>query len=186
MRRGADLAAWIASLPANDRDRIVEEALGLGTAPSAPPGEHLVGHHASGVDAVLEAVRDAPIRSDDVVLDLGAGLGKAALLIHLLTGARVRGVEIQEPLVVRAREAAARLDADVEFVHADARACAFVDATVIYLYAPFDGPVLADVARRLDTRVCALGVDLDRVAPHLERRPSASFWLAIYGRKRTE
>ena len=45
---------------------------------------------------------------DDVVVDLGAGLGKVALLARMLTGATVRGVEVQESLVRRAREAAGR------------------------------------------------------------------------------
>ena len=186
MRRGAELAAWIASLPAGDRDRVVEDALGIGSACSAPPGDHLIGHHASGVDAILAAVAELPIRSDDVVVDLGSGLGKAAILIALLTGARVRGIEIQEDLVHRARACAARLGARVDFVHGDVRTCAFDDATVLYLYCPFEGPVLAEIAQRMNARVCALGVDLDRLAPQLCRRPSDSFWLALYGRKRTE
>jgi SAM-dependent methyltransferase len=181
VKRGDDLIAWIASLPVASRDAIVEEWLGIGEAPSTSPGAHLVGHHASGVDAIVEAVRTVPIGREDVVVDLGAGLGKAALLIHLLTGARVRGIEIQPSLVVRARETASRLGLDVEFVEGDVPSSSFDDATVLFLYSPFDGPVLAQVARRMrGVRVCALGVDLDRVAPSLVRRPTDSFWLAFY------
>ncbi|MBS2015444.1 MAG: class I SAM-dependent methyltransferase [Deltaproteobacteria bacterium] len=191
MMRGAELLAWIASQPAIERDREVDAWLGIAEAPpSTAPGDHLVGYHPSGVDSILEAAREVPITARDVVLDLGAGLGKVALLIHLATGARARGIEIQPALVERARRAAARQGAtEVSFDVGDARSCDLGDANVFFMYLPFTGPALLEVLARLERIareraivVCTLGLDLERHAPWLRRRPLAEdvFWLAVY------
>ena len=51
----------------------------------------------------------------------GAGLGKAAMAVHLLTGARARGIELQPELVAAARAQARELGLDgVSFVETDA------------------------------------------------------------------
>ncbi len=184
-----DLRAWIASLPAAERDARVDERLGIaGPTPSSdPPGPDLVGHHASGVDAIVEAVDGAPIGAHDVVIDLGSGLGRVLLLVHLLTGARGHGIELQADLVDRARASVHHCGADVTFEHADVRVADLSAGTVFFLYAPFTGRVLVDVMNRLNDVarskrivVCALGIDLERAAPWLARRPTESFWLAIY------
>jgi SAM-dependent methyltransferase len=176
-------------LPEDTRDAAVEARLGIAEPASAtPPGEHLIGYHASGVGSILRALREVPVVPADVVIDLGAGLGKVVLLTRLLTGATARGVELQAPLVARARRAAASLELDVVFSHADAREAAIDDGTVIFHNLPFTGPALAAVldrlhaiARQRDIVVCALGVDLDRAAPWLiARRDVDAFWLSIY------
>jgi hypothetical protein len=175
MRSGPDLYAWLASLPPSDRDAAVERMLGLGdvtNVPTAPPAEHLLGHHMIGVSAIVRALHALPIREDDVVLDLGAGLGKLVALVHLFTGAHVRGVEIQSAIAEQAIS-------NVE--HGDARTCS-LDANVIFLYCPFEGAVLEHVCRRLDALddvvVCALGVDLP--CTRLRPRPGDDFWMTIW------
>jgi SAM-dependent methyltransferase len=187
---GPELRAWLRQLPASERDAAVERHLGLPTSeppPSTAPGEHLVGYHASGVDSILEALDAVPVVPGDVFVDLGAGLGKVTLLARLLTGATVRGVELQASLVERARVIAELCGVFVEYVQGDAREVTFDDGTVFFLYAPFTGPILdavvsrlLAVARRRDVVVCTLGLDLDRSAPWLVRRRLDSFWLAIY------
>ena len=146
-----------------------------------------MGYHASAAAPIAQMLREVPVTSSDVLVDLGAGLGKVALLARLWTGARVRGIELQASLVTRARDAAARVGLDVDFVCDDARAAALDDGTVFFMYAPFTGPVLREVLARLEnvarTRritVCTLGIDVDREAPWLVRRASDAFWLAIY------
>lgn len=189
--RGSELVAWIGGLPSEDRDRALDEHVGIGeaTPPSTPPGEHLVGYHASGIEPVLEIVRETPIRESDVVVDLGAGLGRVALLVHLLTGARVRGIELQPDLVSRAIAAAKACKASggVRFELGDVRTHDLDGGNVYFMYLPFTGPVLLEVLARLRTIaerrkivVCTLGLDLDRLAPWLVRRPLESFWVAIY------
>jgi SAM-dependent methyltransferase len=187
--RGSALLEWLASLPPDARDAALEAHLGVAfPAPlPAPPGDHLIGYHASGVAAIVRALIEVPVAPGDVVVDLGAGLGKVVLLARLLTGAIARGIEIQPALVERARGAASRLGVDVGFTHADVREADLDDGTVFFMYAPFVGPVLTEVLDRLrglaarrGIVVCALGVDLDREAPWLVRRPIDAFWLAIY------
>ncbi|MBX3187468.1 MAG: hypothetical protein KF819_10660 [Labilithrix sp.] len=187
--RGAELLAWLAALPPDDRDRAVEEHLHLADRAhaSSAPGEHLVGYHASGVAPIVRAVLEIPIVAEDVFVDLGSGLGKVVRLVELLTGARARGVEVQGALVDHARDAAARDGSDVAFTHADARDAALDDGTVFFMYTPFTGHALADVTERLlavaERRaivVCCLGFDLDRHAPSLVRRDFDAFWLSVY------
>lgn len=179
MRSGPDLYAWLASLPAGERDAAFERELGIaglgGPAHTASPGPHLVGHHMVSIGAVVRAIHAIPIRSSDVVLDLGAGAGKLLALVRLLTDARVRGVEIQ-PSLVRAATSIANVE------EGDARTCALDDATVVFMYCPFEGPELAKVASRVEEHrpeiVCALGVDppLHR----FRRRPLHDFWMGIW------
>lgn len=172
MRSGPDLYAWLASRPVATRDADVERMLGVAATSSESPGEHLVGHHTTSVAAIVRAIHAIPIRQDDVVLDLGAGVGKVVALVNLLTGANARGIEIQPELVARSIARVA---------HGDARTCD-LSASVIFLYCPFEGPVLEEVSRRLDALedvvVCALGVDLR--CRQLRPRPSGDFWMTIW------
>jgi hypothetical protein len=184
-----DLLEWLASVPPDERDRAVDAHLGI-AAPVPPcpcPGEHRLGYHASGVAPILRMLIDVPVVRGDVLVDLGAGLGKVVFLTHLLTGATARGIEIEPELVRRSHEAAARLAMNVGLAQGDARTADLHDGTVFFLYLPFTGPVLAevlgrlrDIASRRAIVVCALGVDLDREARWLARRPTDEFWLAIY------
>ena len=188
MRRCA-LLDWLASLPPHSRDSAIEAHLTLDHAHAgeAPPGEHMLGHHAAGIAPIVRMLLEVPLTEADTLVDLGSGLGKVVLVARMLTGAVSRGIEIQPALVEGARAAAARLGVDVRFTCADARHAELDDGTVFFLYAPFTGPVLAEVMARLGviarTRaivVCALGVDLDRGAPWLVARESDAFWLTIY------
>lgn len=187
--RGDGLLEHLAKRPPEERDGAVERLLGLagasqGLTTLAP---ELIGYHASGVAPIVQALVDVPVSAEDVVIDLGAGLGKVALLAHLLTGARAVGIELQPDLAAHALSRAEALGLNgVSFVTADVRDAKLDDATVIYLYLPFTGAVLdavmekvEAVARRRTLVVCALGLDLHRFA-WLEPRPSSSFWLSLY------
>lgn len=186
-----DVLEAIARSSPRDRDRVADAKLGIaGPTSSAPPGTELVGYHPSGVASIVRMLVEVPVTERDVFVDLGSGLGKVVLLTHLLTGAKARGVEMQLDLVRRARAAAERSRAEVEFVRADVRTVgsAFLeDGTVFFLYLPFTGSALDEVLARLrvvaERRtivVCTLGLDLDRAASWLRRRPLDAFWLAVY------
>ena len=183
-----DLLAWLASLAPDARDAAVEKHLGIDVqVSSASPGEHLVGYHASGVAPIVHALLEVPVTSEDVLFDIGAGLGKVLLLARLLTGATTRGVELQSAMADHARAAARRLALDIEVTVSDARDADLFSGTVFFLYLPFTGPVLLEILDRLravaDQRaivVCTLGLDLEPHAPWLVRREIDSFWLAIY------
>ncbi len=188
--RGTALTALLEAIPAAARDAWVERLLGIDTTPVPSSQGELIGHHASGVGALLHILRDVPVRDTDVFVDLGAGLGKATLLTHLLTGATVVGLEHEALLVEAARQRVADLGlTGVTYLHGDARE-AIPEGTVYYLYLPFTGAALEAAMARLEaaTRgrevvVCTLGLDLARW-PWLRARESSDFWTCIYDRVR--
>ena len=186
--RGAALLTLLRSIPGWDRDVWVDELLGFEEAPPDIPDlpRGSVPYLPCGVDEILTVLRDVPIRPDDTLVDLGSGLGRVAILVHLLSGARTSGIEIQEHLVRGARGLCEALGvSDVSFVHGDA-AEAELDGSIFFLYAPFNGRMLTavlrrieDVARRRSIVVCAVGVELgglDWLCP----RESSSASVSLY------
>jgi Methyltransferase domain len=191
--RGEELLAWLAAVAPHQRERAIERLLGIDEYPLTPTplGAELIGYTPSSVGSIVRAVFEVPVRRGDVFVDLGAGLGKAAMIAHLLSGARVRGIELQPDLVGRASARADQLGlVNVSFVAGDARVAALDDGNVFFLYLPFTGAVLRAVLQRLhavaarrDVVVCALGFDLPRTN-WLTRRPTDAFWLSIYDSQR--
>jgi hypothetical protein len=186
--RGEALGKLLDSAPDTERDTGVESLLGIEDYDRAapPPGDAMIPYIPSGVDAICELVAAVPMHDADVFVDLGAGLGKVVMLVHLLTGVRACGIEIDAALVERANRASASIDLrDVGFTRGDARTASLADGTIFFLYLPFTGDVLATVLDRLRSRarerpivVCTLGLDLR--TKWLVPRVSESFWLTIY------
>jgi SAM-dependent methyltransferase len=186
--RGAALEALLHAAPFRERDALVDALFGFEACPPDMPSlpRGAVPYLPAGVDELLAFVHEAPVGVDDVVVDIGAGVGRAAVLVHLLSGAHARGIELQEPLVAlaRARCAALRLE-DVTFVAADA--CdVMLDGSAYFLYAPCNGAMLArvlerlhDVARRRHIIVGAVGVELPGVE-WLRARPTSCMSLTLY------
>jgi hypothetical protein len=186
--RGAALLEELRGIPFLERDGWVDELLEI----EAPPPDHpdlpreSVPYLPCGVEEIVAAVVEAPVGRDDVLVDLGAGLGRVVILAHLLCGARAVGVEIQEPLVRSARARCHELGlADVSFVHADA-AGVELDGSVFFLYTPFSGATLAralrrleDVARRRPITACAVGFELHDL-PWLVPRNTSCASLTLY------
>jgi hypothetical protein len=187
--RGAELLAWLQAHPPGDRDAAIERLLGIERPPAAlgeAPGDDRMPYMPSAIAPVVRAVLDVPITEHDVFVDLGAGLGKAAMAVHLLTGAPARGVELQAVLASEANAQARELALGaVSFAQGDALEADLADATVVFLYLPFTGDVLAGVLRRLEAVarrrqlvLCALGLDLH--VDWITARPTDEFWLTIY------
>lgn len=184
--RGAALFEAIEAIPRIDRDAWVDELLGIEPPPpdvDLPRGA--VPYLPCGIDEVLAMVREVPLRPGDDFVDIGAGLGRAAILVHLLSGARTLGVEIQAALVTRARARCAELGlAGVSFVRGDAAEIA-LDGSVFLLYAPCNGALLARVVRRLEEvaqrrAITVAAVDLELDAPWLTARPGSRASLTLY------
>jgi SAM-dependent methyltransferase len=138
------------------------------------------------VDDIVAMVREVPLRPDDDLVDLGSGLGRVVILAHLLSGAAAVGVEIQEPLVRKARRRSAELALGVSFVHANA-AELVLDGSTFFLHAPFNGAMLTAVVRRVEAVarrrpivVCTVGMELHGVPWLVSRGPSGSVSLATY------
>jgi SAM-dependent methyltransferase len=183
--------AALMSVPATARDAWLNLVFGLSGLPDDGPDlpRGCVPYVPSSVDALLRVVEQAPVRASDVFVDVGAGLGRAAALVHLLTGADVVGLEIQPQLVVGARDLAARLLLSrVSSIEGDAAKLAshIPTGSVFFLYCPFSGErlvrVLADleqIARTREIRVCCLDLPLPPCS-WLEFDPPLAGDLAIY------
>jgi SAM-dependent methyltransferase len=188
--RGAALAAALRSIPLLDRDAWLDELLGIEPPPPDVPDlpRGAVPYLPCGVEELLALVAEAPVEHCDDLVDLGAGLGRAAILCHLLSGARASGIEIQAPLVDRARTLVAGLGLagdQVSFACGDAGAID-LDGSVFFLYAPCNGEMFArlvrrleDVARRRPIAIAAVGVELP-AARWLTARATSCAQLTLY------
>jgi SAM-dependent methyltransferase len=185
--RGAALRARLLGAPARQRDLWLDEALGLeGWVEDVDLPLGGVPYLPCPVDLILAAVSHCALGSDDVFVDLGAGLGRVAMLAHLLTGATAVGIEAQQHLVDRGRRRCHALGLErVRLLHADAATVA-LEGTVFFLYSPFNGPTLRRVvnnlealARRHPLTICAVDLDLPDLKG-LVRVPCPEVELALW------
>jgi hypothetical protein len=187
--RGADLLAWLDAYEPTDRDLALEHLLGIAHyTENVPQDPDLVGYVPSGITSIIRSIVEVPITSNDILVDVGAGLGKVAMAVHLLSGARTRGIELNPELVKHATSASAALGLgdEVSFLEADARDTDIGDATIVFMYVPFRGAALLAAMRRLEEAarrrarvICTLGLDLGRCEWLIER-DGDDFWLSIY------
>jgi hypothetical protein len=150
----AELWAALQDVAPASRDAWVDQLLDLGPPPDDGPAlpRGCVPYLPAGVEALLAVA--ASVRPDDVFVDVGAGVGRAVALVHLLTGAVARGLEIQPDLAHAAR---AMLDglgvpaaaARVELGDAVAGVRAS-GGTVFFLYCPFGGARLDQLLVELE------------------------------------
>jgi SAM-dependent methyltransferase len=161
-------------------DVLLDGALRVEPLPATeelPP--ELVHFEPTPARVILDLVDHADLAPGEVIYDLGSGDGRVAILIYLLTGQAVRGIEIQPQLAAYADGVAAGLGATgVSFLRADARDLTYDDGTVFYLFTPFRDAALdavlarlRDVARRRSIVVCSYG--------SCTRRIAASDWLRL-------
>lgn len=102
--------AELERVPPRDRDAWLDRVLGLDAIPEdgprLPPG--CVPYLPCPVAALLGVLDATPFEASDVFVDVGSGVGRAAALVHLLTGVEVVGLEIQPELARASRELAQR------------------------------------------------------------------------------
>ncbi len=174
------LDRWLAGL-VNDRkterphpglsfdlfDEIVCEVLqlrGPGEAGVLPSPE-MTAYQPTPARHILDLIANCTLSSNDVLVDLGSGLGHVPLLVGILAKVRTLGVEVQPEYAASAQETAQRLNlSGVQFVAEDARTAELSSGTVFYLFTPFTGSILTDVLHRLrrqsktrQIRICTLG-----------------------------
>jgi hypothetical protein len=95
---------------------------------------------------VFELVERCPFSREDVFFDLGSGLGQVAMLVNLLTGVSVKGIEFEPAFCDYAGNCAAELRLpNVTFINADARKADYSEGTVFFMYTPFRGEILREV-----------------------------------------
>jgi hypothetical protein len=187
--RGQGLLDLLRAIPERDRDDFVDVLLGIdGPIPHDMPylPRGAVPYLPCAIDDVIAMVTEVPLREDDELVDLGSGLGRVAIVAHLLSGARARGVEIQGHLYRGAQAVARDLRLPgVSFVRANAAEVA-LDGSVFFLYAPFNGELMTrvlesihEVAERRRVVVCSVGVEFPEEG-WLVRRDLASATLNVY------
>lgn len=110
-------------------------------------------------------IEHAAIRSDDVLVDIGSGLGHVPMLVSICTGARCIGIERDAAYVDIARRASKSLHLqNIEFIAQDARDADLSQGTLFYLFTPFTRALLREVldklrqeARHRPFRIATLG-----------------------------
>jgi SAM-dependent methyltransferase len=99
---------------------------------------------------VFELVEKSDFKKEDVFFDLGSGLGQAAILVSLLAGITVKGVEFEPAFCNYARYCAAELNlSNVTFINADAREADYAEGTVFFMFTPFKGEMLQEILELL-------------------------------------
>jgi hypothetical protein len=129
-------------------------------------GPEMVFYQPTPVRHILELIKVSAIAEDDVLVDLGSGLGHVPLLAAMLTGARGAGIEVEAGYVRSARECARSLCLSrVMFVQEDARTADLSGGTVFYLYTPFTGAMLARVLERLGEEAARRPIRIGTLGP---------------------
>jgi len=99
---------------------------------------------------IWELAERVAFSQDDLFFDLGSGLGQVAILVHLLTGVAARGVEYEPAYWYYAQQCASGLNLPgVQFLNQDARSCDYSQATVFFMYTPFDGHMMEEMLTKL-------------------------------------
>lgn len=181
----------LTSVPPVERDPWLDLVLGLDEIPEDGPElpRGCVPYLPCPVDVLLRAVDLAGVAASDVFVDVGAGLGRAAVLAHLLTGAAAIGLEIQPALVAASRDLTRRLGVSrFSAVEGDATDLtgSMTSGSVFFLYCPFSGARLEKVLTELETiartrpiRVCCVDLPVPPL-PWLTLVSPASDDLAVF------
>jgi hypothetical protein len=125
-------------LPMSTTDRAFDELV---------PAElrHLSHVHWTPVDIAIRAARLLAPSRGTRVLDVGSGVGKLCAVGALSSAAMWCGVEMHAPLVMAARRLTRALGIShrTMFLHADALSIEWTEFEAVYLYNPFEIPVVA-------------------------------------------
>jgi hypothetical protein len=167
LRLLSDAGDPAAGLSYDYRDELVSGVLQLREPDRAdvPPGHEMVFYQPTPVRHILQMIRMSGLEADDVLVDLGSGLGHVSLVATMLTGCVSHGIEVEAAYVDCARECAESMGLGrVTFVQEDARTADFSAGSVFHLYTPFTGTMLENVLERLRNesvsrwiRICTLG-----------------------------
>jgi hypothetical protein len=183
--------AALLAVPPGERDVWLDRVLGLESLPDDGPElpRGCVPYLPCAVDILLRMIDQADVRDTDVFVDIGAGVGRAALLVHLWTGATTIGLEIQPALVHTSRDLTTRLCiSHYHAIEGDAVRLAgrITTGSIFFLYCPFSGARLEQVlddlepiARAHAIRICCVNLPLPP-RPWLTLQSPSSEDLAIY------
>lgn len=162
-------------------DVLVDGLFQLKRAPAAtlPQAADMVHCEETPARVLLDLIDHTPLTATDVFYDLGSGLGQVVMLVHLLTGVKAKGVEVEPAFCAFAQKQAQDLGlTGVEFINTDACTANYGDGTLFFMFTPFRGQLLQHVLARLQQvaqqhpiRLCTFGPCTPRVADQPWLRP---------------
>lgn len=134
--------------------------------PAVPPSSDMVFYQPTPARHVFRMIAEAGFGPEDVLLDLGSGLGHVPLLASIVGGCRAIGIEWDPAYVHCARRCAQTLGlARVEFVQGDVRDADLSAGSVFYLYTPFRDAMLRRVLDRLKAEAAGRAIRLVALGP---------------------
>ncbi len=185
-----ELVAELSARPRFEWDPFVERLLGIAEPPRPEKQREaeMVHYLASPFEVIMEII--SQLTAEDVLYDLGAGLGKVTLSTAWLSPARARGVEMDPAYANAAMERAKTLNfARAEMICSDARNVDYSEGTVFFFYDPFRGAILETVLSNIrqatagrSIRVLSRGLSstaMDLV-PWLEKKAASESGLSLY------
>ena len=162
-------------------DVLVDGLFQLKSAPATTitPAVEMVHCEETPARVLLDLIDHTLLTQTDVFYDLGSGLGQVVLLVHLLTGVKAKGVEVEPAFCAFAQAQAKRLGlTEVTFINSDARTADYSDGTLFFMFTPFRGQLLQSVLERLrqiaqhhPIRLCTFGTCTPHVADQTWLRP---------------
>jgi SAM-dependent methyltransferase len=176
-------------------DVLVGGLLRLDPSPqeTQPREPEMVFYQPTPARIILELLEKTSITRDTVFYDLGSGLGHVCILVNLLTGARVKGIEFEPAFCDYARRCASGLNLSrVKFINVDARTADYSDGTIFFMYTPFRGGLLKEVLQKLrresdkrTSRICTYGpctldVSNQTWLRRVDQNPNTEHALAIF------
>ncbi len=142
----------LAAMPQFDWDAWARRLFDLHDIPptTVPLDADMVAYITTHVVQILEMASE--LTPQDVLYDLGSGLGFVPILASWLTGCRAVGVEIEPAFVARAREQAAKVGVGerVSFVENDLREQDYPDATAVFMFYPVRDTLLDQCIARIE------------------------------------
>jgi SAM-dependent methyltransferase len=126
---------------------VMELYLGIQTTGSqrVPPGAVFIPYVPIPYRAIFPILERVGLTSDDVLVDVGCGKGRMVCCASRWPARKVVGIDFDAALVEDARRNASRVrgrKAEIECRHARAEEFDYGDATVIYLYHPFERSIM--------------------------------------------
>jgi len=95
---------------------------------------------------IMQMIKVAALRPDDVFFDLGSGLGQVVILVNLMSGCTSKGIEYDAAYCNYAKACVSQLNlSNIEFINADVRNGDYSEGTIFFMYSPFEGCMLQDV-----------------------------------------
>ncbi len=122
--------------------------------PTTDLARHSDNNHYVSIDYwnIRKMVRILKPGPDDVVYDIGAGMGRVVCILARLPLRRCVGVELFEPLCQKARKNAERLrgrKSRIDIICADATTADMADGTIYFLFNPFGPETLSDTMENI-------------------------------------